>query len=265
MVDLVKIQSNNIRIRDTSNNILFDTDNKYIKTDPNGNINTAGYQRIPTLHGTGTSFSDKYDLGGFLVWPSVNSYTTGNKIGHIQSSTNQISRTYYLKVPPFSNIYTGYGGLPYLLTLGGGVNPYYYEPAALDSSEAATVATSTPLFLIPSGTNSFTQVGWFKWKAARSYSGWYIYGAGNVMFEYHYLPYMDNINIYDLNTCKRGGTLVIRNGKYWTTSFYESTDPEGGGTPTYSPFSDVGAPMYDPGPLFFVTNNPVTLDMTITP
>ncbi len=61
MVDRIKITPSNITIRDASNTVVFDTDFKYLKTDPAGNLTVGGYESCPTFYGGsgGGNISDK--------------------------------------------------------------------------------------------------------------------------------------------------------------------------------------------------------------
>lgn len=75
MVERVKINTNEIVLKDSGGNTIFTTSNLYIKNDPNGTLKAGGYQRVPVFTGYGTAASvlDKPALGGYLGW-----YKTGN-------------------------------------------------------------------------------------------------------------------------------------------------------------------------------------------
>ncbi|NDB57406.1 hypothetical protein EB001_03035 [bacterium] len=68
MVERIRVTSSRIITRNSSSNITFDTDRRYLKSDSSGQLLAGGYTRAPIVAGSsGTNLYDHTNAGGFIV------------------------------------------------------------------------------------------------------------------------------------------------------------------------------------------------------
>lgn len=100
-IERVKITPSLMRLKDSSGNTIFDTNNRYLKTVTNGSLNLANI----TLGPLPTSWTGLGFVSGFPLflrsyqWPEINSndpVVTNNQI------VNSVSKPGYLKLIPHS-------------------------------------------------------------------------------------------------------------------------------------------------------------------
>lgn len=73
MVDRVKITSDRITLRNSSDIIVFDTVRNYIKQDPSGILKVGGYDKMPSVYGYTQGNIIDHDNGGCWVYLFVES------------------------------------------------------------------------------------------------------------------------------------------------------------------------------------------------
>ncbi len=95
MVERVSINSERILLRNSSNQISFDTRRNYIKQDPSGVFKVGGYSNTPTVYGTGGSIIDHQQGGNWVMnfFEMDDPYTI---LGEVRSSWYNEGHVYQL-------------------------------------------------------------------------------------------------------------------------------------------------------------------------
>jgi len=172
----------------------FDTDRRYLKTDPAGVLKAGGYEKAPTFYGSGADpaagISDK-DRGW---WPTD---LVAGPFGLNHSSP------IYLDVPEWTNWQIIYQKPPPTV----GSNPQY------------TTYRSNLQYISVGGTT----IGTFRWASGLGETGTSTDGDGNVYSIYNLMVYPDAVSLFS----SVGGVAVFpwQNINTWTGSW---NDGEGG-------------------------------------
>ena len=102
MVDRIKITTNNITCRNASNQVTFNTNNQYLKSDPNGVFKAGGVLQAPIVYGQGLAADMNYGplRSGY---PITRNYSVGQS--HTTNGARVVGNNLFLTGRKNVNLY----------------------------------------------------------------------------------------------------------------------------------------------------------------
>lgn len=192
MVDRIKITTNNITCRNASNQVTFNTNNQYLKSDPNGVFKAGGILQAPIVYGTGLAADMNYGplRSGY---PIARQYNAGQS-----HTTNGAATTNYTTV-------TGRKGIGTWDRIITGVDYYHWVAFAVTTAAATNYAGRYYFY-----DGAFAQTNSQFWVPYVAYARLY---NGTNTYVYDWYPIVGGVPVAD------GKIIVIvqgaLNGSYW--------------------------------------------------
>ena len=143
MVERVRIEPTRILLKDASSNIKFDTNNYYLRTDPQGTLKVGGYTAAPTVYGQNSIYD--HGNGGF-----TSSIFGGGTPG------GTVSATWVIDIPESTSTRLVYG------------NGWTANPPPLTGGFTPFKSSIRPLIFYaynPDGSITSTNIGGYYWKS----------------------------------------------------------------------------------------------------
>jgi len=235
LVERVRIEPTRILLKDASSNIKFDTNNYYLRTDPQGTLKVGGYTAAPTVYGQNSIYD--HGNGGF----TSSIFGGGNPGGTVDI-------TWVIDIPKSTSTKLVYGNG----WTAGGYTPYK--------------GSIRPLIFYaynPDGSITSTNIGGYYWKSE------YFNIDSESAMQGAYIQFVNiyNQDISSLPQVNSSGYFVFNfnrvDAKNWTQT-YTYTDEYGGLVTVNNKYSGIiGGNLNDYGVEAWYPGNAVIMPMML--
>lgn len=122
MVERVRINPDQIILKNASNGTVFDTNRYYLKTDPSGQLKAGGYDKCPSIYGLAGGISDK-NTGWYTSDVITGTYTREQNLymSTPKYSSSKIVRGSNITLPATADTYLSPEKIAYFNSVNSGL------------------------------------------------------------------------------------------------------------------------------------------------